>query len=326
MKIAYFIEDTSIAGGNRVTFAQADALIERGHDVAVVTKGGPLTWRTTQARWIRVHDFAEADVTPFDFLVGTFWTTLPAVHRLGGARAIHLCQGFEGSFTAYRSQKSDIDAAYRLPIPKIVVAPHLVEICRSFTDDVTYIGQIVDDIFFRERTPAPHAPLRVLLVGPMQADFKGIDVGYEAVRGLDVDLIRASQWPAADGEPAHLAREFHVGITSEQMAELIASCDVYLAPSRSEEGFGLPAAEAMAGGVPGVMSEIRSFLSFDPAHDYALFAPKGDAAAMKVQLMRLLHDASLREAISRRGREVVEQFRAQPTGERLERYFASRQT
>ena len=108
------------------------------------------------------------------------------------------------------------------------------------------------------------------------------------------------------------------------MADLIASCDAYVAPSRSEEGFGLPAAEAMAGGVPGVMSEIRSFLSFDPAHDYALFAPEGDAATMKLQLTRLLGDGALREAISRRGREVVEQFRAQRTGERLERYFASR--
>ena len=324
MKIAYVFEDTSIAGGNRVTFAQADALIERGHDVTLITKGGPLTWRTTRARFQFVRDFDEADTTPFDFVVATFWTTLTAVHRIAGSKAIHLCQGYEGSFTAYQSQKAEIDAAYRLPMPKIVVSPHLVEVCRPFSSDVTYIGQIVDDIFFRDTPPRRNERPRVLLVGPMQADFKGIDVGYDAMRGLDVDLVRASQWPAARDEPVHLAKEFHVGIDSAQMRDLIATCDAWLAPSRSQEGFGLPAAEAMAGGVPGVMSAIPSFLSFDPAHDYALFAPENDARAMGAQLARLLGDNALHAALARRGREVVEQFRAHRTGARLERYFESR--
>jgi glycosyltransferase involved in cell wall biosynthesis len=324
MKIAYVFEDTSIAGGNRVTFAQADALIERGHEVTLITKGGPPSWRATRGRFLFVREFDEVDASPFDFMIGTFWTTLPAVHRLAGARAIHLCQGYEGSFTAYQAQKGAIDAAYRLPMPKIVVSPHLVDLCRQFSDDVTYVGQIVDDIFFRDAPPPRNARPRVLLVGPMQADFKGIDVGYDAVRGLDVDLIRASQWPAAEGE--HLAREFHVGISSRQMVELIATCDAYLAPSRHQEGFGLPAAEAMAGVVPGVMSEIPSFLGFDTVHDYALFAPENDARAMGAQLARLLGDEPLRASIARRGREVVEQFRAARTGERLERYFLARRT
>jgi len=100
MKIAYVFEDTSIAGGNRVTFAQADALIERGHDVTLITKGGPPAWRTTRARFQFVRDFDEVDASPFDFVIGTFWTTLPAVHRIAGRHAIHLCQGYEGSFTA----------------------------------------------------------------------------------------------------------------------------------------------------------------------------------------------------------------------------------
>ena len=74
-------------------------------------------------------------------------------------------------------------------------------ICRAFYDDATYVGQIVDDAFFQPHTPRGGRP-RVLLVGPAQADFKGIDIGYDAVRharslGADFDLIRASQWPAA---------------------------------------------------------------------------------------------------------------------------------
>jgi glycosyltransferase involved in cell wall biosynthesis len=327
LRIAYLLEDTAIAGGTRVVAAHGDALTDRGHEVTLVTRGGPLTWRGSRARWRHVQRFDDLDAGHFDFIVGTFWTTLEAAHRIGGEKGIHFCQGYEGSFTAYQPMKERIDAAYRLPLPKITVSPHLVDICRELYDDATCIGQIVDDLFFQPRAPRVGQRPRVLLVGPAQADFKGIDVGYEAVRharaaGAELDLIRVSQWPAAEGEPSELASEFHVGLSSDAMARLFASCDLFLGPSRSAEGFGLPAAEALASGLPAVLSAIPSFLSWDEQHDYALFTPEGDGIAMGSALARLLADDALRTTLSERGRAVVEQFRAEVTGERLEEYFA----
>jgi glycosyltransferase involved in cell wall biosynthesis len=328
LKIAYLFEDTELAGGNRVVFAHGDALTDRGHEVTLVTKGTPLTWRSSHARWLHVGALEDLDPRPFDFIVGTFWTTLAAAYRLGGKRAVHFCQGYEGSFTAYQDQRASIEEAYRLPLPKITVSPHLVPICEAFHPDATYIGQIVDDAFFQPHALRGGKP-RVLLVGPAQADFKGIDVGYDAVRraralGADFDLIRAAQWPAAADEPAELASEFHVALQTDAMARLFASADVFLGPSRSEEGFGLPAAEALAGGVPAVLSAIPSFLSWDAAHDYAAFAPEGDGVAMGDQLARLLGDVAWQARLARRGREVVEQFRAERTVLRLEQWFAER--
>jgi glycosyltransferase involved in cell wall biosynthesis len=328
MKIAYLLEDTDLAGGIRVCVAHGDVLTDRGHDVTLITKGSPLTWRRSRARWQHVERWEEVDATSFDFLIGTFWRTIPHAYALAPDRAIHFCQGYEGSFTAYQRFKAEIDAAYRIPIPKITVSPHLVPICREFFNDATCVGQIVDDDYFQPHTNSA-TPRRVLLVGPMQADFKGIDVGYAAVRrararGASFDLIRVSQWVPADDEPSELAAEFHVALSTADIVRLIASCDTYLAPSRHPEGFGLPAAEAMASGIPGVLSEIPSFLSWSETHDYALFAPEGDGAAMGDALVTLLGDAALRERVVRRGREVVEQFRALTTGDRLERCFVER--
>ena len=287
-----------------------------------------MRWRATRAEWQHVESFDEIDPAAFDFVIGTFWTTLEPAYRLAGERAVHLCQGYEGSFTGYSHLKEQIDDAYALPIPKITVSPHLVDVCRRFTDDATWIGQIVDDEFYQAHA-ADNEPPRVLLVGPAQADFKGIDIGYEAVRqarreGADFELLRVSQWLPAEDEPTELVAQFHVGVSTAEMVRLYSSADVFLAPSRSEEGFGLPAAEAMAGGVPAVLSEIPSFLSWDERRDYALLAPEGDGAAMASQLIRLLGDPKLRDGLSARGREVVEQFRAPVTGERLERWFEAR--
>ena len=55
-----------------------------------------------------------------------------------------------------------------------------------------------------------------------------------------------------------------------------------------------------------------------------MFVEEGDGVAMGDVLMTLLNDAALRERLAARGREVAEQFRAQATGERLERYFSAR--
>jgi glycosyltransferase involved in cell wall biosynthesis len=328
MKIAYLLADTALSGGIRVILAHADALTARGHEVVLVTTDQPAAWRSTRAQWQRVTTLERANVDDCDFVVGTFWTVVPLAYALAPERAIHFCQGYEGSFAVYAAQKSAIDAAYRLPIPKITVSPHLVDVCRQFHDDATNVGQIVDADYYR-----PHAPLggtpRVLLVGPMQADFKGVPIGYDAVRrahalGAEFDLVRVSQWAPAADEPIDLAAEFHIALDTERMAQLIATSDIFLGPSRHQEGFGLPAAESLASGVPAVLSEIPSFLSWDARRDFALFVPEGDADAMGDALLRLLGDAQLRERLAKRGREVAEQFRAERTGERLERYFTAR--
>lgn len=328
MEIAYLLADTALSGGIRVIAAQADALGRRGHRVTLITVGAPLTWRRSAAQWQFVQSWNDVDAGSFDFVIGTFWTTVPVAYALAPERAIHLSQGYEGSFSAYSRVKHEIDAAYRLPIPKITVSRPLVEICRPFSDDVTYVGQIVDDDFFQ-----PHAshsgPPRVLLSGQAEGDMKGIDLGYEAVRyardrGGVFDLIRVSPWHPMPEEPASLAQEFHSAIDTGAMARLLASCDIFLGPNRHQEGFGLPAAEALASGVPAVLTAIPSYLSWDSKHDYALFVPENDGPAVGDALLSLLNAPERRSQVANRGREVAEQFRSANAGERLDHYFSAR--
>src|ERR1051325_8397030 len=251
MKIAYLAEDTDLSGGIRVQLAHADALIARGHRVRMVTKGAPITWRRSDAEFVFVDDFRDYDARDDDFLVGTFWITIPRAHELAPDKAVHLCQGYEGSFTAYHPIRHEIEAAYRLPIPKLVVSATLIPICKQFTDDVTFIGQVVDDEFYRPSIPPENDPLRVLLVGQSQADLRGIEEGYGAAAHArwfhqKLELVRVSPWAPSREEPLDSVDEFHVALTTSEMTRLMHSCDVLLAPNHKEEGFGLPAAEALA--------------------------------------------------------------------------------
>src|SRR5207253_9352819 len=97
-----------------------------------------------------------------------------------------------------------------------------------------------------------------------------------------------------------------------------------LAPNHRQEGFGLPAAEAMASGIPTVLTAIPSYLSFDETHDYALFAPEQNAIELGEKLIEVLGDEELRDRLRTRGREVAEQWRVEHVADRLERFFRSR--
>jgi hypothetical protein len=329
LRIAYLLEDTELSGGIRMQLAHADALIARGHRVRCVTKGLPLTWRSSRAEWVYVDNFLDYDASQDDFVMGTFWTTLAPAKTIAGDRAVHLCQGYEGSFSAYESILPQIEAAYRLVKPKLVVAKSLIPIVQPFSDDVTYIGQIVEDEFYRPGIPRENEPLRVLLCGQSQADLKGLDEGYGAVAHArwfhqKFDLIRVSPWAPSRQEPLDTVQEFHVGLTTQEMTRLMHSCDLLLAPNHRQEGFGLPAAEAMASGIPTVLTSIPSYLSFDDQHDYALFAPEQNAIELGERLIDLLGDEELRDRIRTRGREVAEQWRVEHAAGRLERFFQSR--
>jgi glycosyltransferase involved in cell wall biosynthesis len=329
MNIAYLLEDTDQSGGVRVQLVHADALIARGHRVRLVTKGLPLTWRSSRAEWVYVDDFRQYDASEDDFVIGTFWVTVPLAWEIAGSRAVHLCQGYEGAFSAYEPVREQIEATYRLPIPKLVVSPSLVDVCRRFHDDVTCIGQAVEDEFYRAVTPREHEPLRVLVSGQAQADLKGIQDAYGAVAHArwfhqKLDLIRVSPWAPSREEPLETVQEFHVALNTDEMTRLMHSCDVLIAPNHREEGFGLPAAEAMASGIPCVVTSIPSYLAFAEEKDYALFAPEANAVELGERLIELLSDADLRERLRARGREVAEQWRVERVVDRLEAFFASR--
>lgn len=188
--------------------------------------------------------------------------------------------------------------------------------------------RLVEEPLYRPGTPQEHSPPRVLVLGAVQDEVLGIEEAYGAVAHArwfhqKLDLVRVSPWAPSKEEPLDSVQEFHVGLTSAEMTRLLHSCDVLLATNHPEEGLGLPAAEAMASGIPCVLTSIPAFLSFDEVRDYALFAPERNAIELGERLIELLSDAGLRGRLRDRGRMVAEQCRAHVVAERLERFFRS---
>ena len=111
---------------------------------------------------------------------------------------------------------------------------------------------------------------------PFEIDWKGVATALAAVgllrRGASAASSSASRngrWRG--GAKAPRARRVPLPSAPAEVAALLRCCDLLLGPSWEQEGFGLPALEAMACGVPVVASDVPCYRDF--AAEAALLVP-----------------------------------------------------
>ena len=329
LALTWLLEETTISGTAHTTLALADAMARRGHRVRIVTTGLPLTWRASLAEWAYVDRLEEYDARSDDFVIATSWTTLTPAQGLGCSRVLHLCLGDESALEENEAVRPYVEAAYALPVPRLVPNEAVAAAMARFSTDLVPVGTVVDDGIFRDRIPARNDPPRVLLCGHARTAAHGLEYGYGAAAHArwfhqTFDLVRLSAWAPAREEPADAVQEFHVALTTAEAARLVHSCDVLVAPNLREEGLGLAAAEAMAAGLACVLTDVPAHRGLAGAPDAALFAPEANAVELGERLIELLSDAALHDRLRIGGRRLAEGWRSAPAAERLEQALRSR--
>ncbi len=315
--VSYLLDDTVLFGGVKVVLRQADLLAARGHDVTIVSRGPRPDWYDLQARFRQVDAFTRDTVPPSDITVATYWTTIaPAVTAAHRAVA-HYCQGLEFTYTHNTAEHERIKAAYRTALPALVVSAHLGGILSSrFKRPSRVVLQPLEAFWKpgmrRRLVRRPASVPRILVTGPWEGDWKGVRTALEAINqlrasGLILEVVRISQYPLTDAEAGVLeADEYHHHIKPEAVASLVQGCDLLLAPSWEQEGFGLPVLEAFAAGVPVVASDIAAFREF--AADAATLAPAQDSAAFASAARHILADPALWRQMRRAGFRVADRY------------------
>jgi phosphatidylinositol alpha-mannosyltransferase len=148
---------------------------------------------------------------------------------------------------------------------------------------------------------------RVVFVGRNDRR-KGLDVALAAIRSLRethpaAHLVIISPDPI-EPEPGVEVRR---NIPDALKAELLASAEIFIAPNRRGESFGLTVAEGMAAGAACIVSDIPAFA--DVVGDTAVLVPPGDASALAAAMADLLDDparlAKLGEVATYRARRFA---------------------
>ena len=314
LRIVYLLEDTPLFGGVKVVLRQADLLARRGHRVTVASPGQPPSWMSIAAEFRRTVGLEPDELPAADVTVASYWTTIHRALAVSQGEAVHYCQGFEGSYTHNLAEHAAIDEAYGAPIPAMVVAPHLRQLlAERFGRPARVVPQPLEPFWRPRLRRRPGRRPRVLVTSPFEIDWKGVATSLKAVRrlregGFDCRLVRLSQWPLSEAERAVLPPdEFHEHLPPHEVPELVAGCDLLLAASWEQEGFGLPALEAMASGVPVVASDIACFRDF--AAPAARLVPFDQPHAFAAAAREILSDPALWRRMRRAGRKVARRYR-----------------
>lgn len=337
MRITWLLEVADqLWGGVKVALENANWLQRRGHQVTVVSRSPAPSWMRLECAFRQVTGFQAEQLPDGDVIVGTFWTTVPWAIAAGPSKGVpvHFCQGYEGDNPENVPLRDRIEAVYRLPgVHHVTISPHLTRLLHErFGAQAHEVVYAIDHAVHHPAPErAPQKPLRVGLVGPYAIAWKDLATGYEACRlahaaGQPLVLVRASNVaPAAAEQGTPFTVEWHQQLPPSRMGDFYRSLDVLLATSSgAEEGFFLPAIEAMACGVPTVLTEVPCFREHAArvGHaNYGLFVPPRDPAAMAEALVLAGSLPQVRASLRAGGLQLAAHYHPDRHGEQLEAVF-----
>jgi phosphatidylinositol alpha-mannosyltransferase len=165
-----------------------------------------------------------------------------------------------------------------------------------------------------DHPPSPTSP-RIVFLGRTKEPRKGLDVLLKAL-----PMVRAAVGQHELVVAGHGARNLPAGsralgsVSEEVKAALLASADVFVAPHRARESFGIVLLEALASGAAVVASDLPAFvdlLTGGRRHSpVGTLFPVGDHRALAEAMISVLRrrDPNQVAAIRRRGIEFAARF------------------
>ena len=361
MRIAYFIRNIGVSGGVKVVLQHVKMLKEEGYDVTLFTEQVKDPWDLKEMPVILQPDDLN-DMSEFDIIVASIYHDVKKLFTRGARKLVHLCQGYEpidylsritresiteryqrrGIFSALESHLDlikfkrrirQIEAVYALPTYKAAVSKHLVELLEGkYGQRCALIQNGIDLNTFRpdqQREWGKNGKIRVLSVGSADVGFKGIADTLDAVKmlkekGIDLELIRVSPGlPSRREKEGGLVHSYRTGLKETEMAELYRETDIFISSSLEGEGFGLPAIEALASGVPSILTEVSTYKNFDENPGFAHFVPTHSPEKIAAGVEKFINDVQFRNQCVEMGSRVAAEFALQKTKEDLIRFVES---
>ena len=310
-------------GGGAGRTWQVNRILAARHDITVCCGAFPGAGRRDEPFRVRVMGRARryvesrlkyiltsrrVDCRPYDIVIEEFSYYAPVFARFGGTPVVTILQGRHG-LDALRARGVyglvSLASEYLL-LPRrravIIDSPHLAGALHPAARR-TVIGLGTD--------PPPDLPPRgedhVLFVGRLDVWHKGIDTLIAAWAGLGEDQRR---WPLVlvgggdVGEVENLVGRHRAAdvilrgrADHADVLRAMRRAAFVVMPSRME-GFGLVAAEALAVGVPVIVSAIPSLQAIVPHGEAGLQVPAGDAGALSRAMARLATDDNLRRRLA----------------------------
>jgi len=343
-KITFVVPFTFLTGGIRVIAELCCQLKRMGHSATMVSPRMRYKDKSVSIRYLKtaryfllrrfsldpigyykdckimmVPEISDSYVPDADVVFATAYRTAYWVNALSDSKGekYYYIQHYEVWGDA---RKEDVDATWKMPLKKIVIAPWLKELGEEKFGERIY-GLIPDginrDLFFN-RAKVFHDPVVLGMIYRENLEWKGMDDGFRAI-----DIVR-EKYPQVrvlilgDGRnpkiPAYA--EYRVGKRQRRVREFYSDCDIFIFPSWYE-GFGLPPMEAMACKCAVASTDVGAVGHYGIDGRTVLLSQPRDPEALAANICRLIQDRALLRKISFAGHEHISRFTWERAAEQL---------
>lgn len=325
-KIAYVIPGCGISGGIAVICQHANRLLKKGLDVILITEDDKtnIDWFPNQLVEILPMEKAPDNL---DIIVATGWSTAYTIQHMNAKRKLYFVQSDESRFYE-KGTKMFKDAwdSYNFEYEYMTEAKWIKDWLKvTFGHDAHYVPNGLDENIIHQSEPiaAKGEKVRVLLEGPIDIPFKGMEDAFMAVNDLDCEVwcISSAGRPKSEWK----CDRFFEKVPMEQMKNIYSSCDVLVKMSRVEGFFG-PPLEMMACGGAVVVGEVTGYDEYIIDGYNALVVKQGDVNAAKNAIQTLITDNELRMKLIENGRKTADEWKWDPTIEILEKIYLKKET
>lgn len=314
----------ALSGGNKILLKLASMLSKTGQTVDVFlwdNKKQP-DWFHEPINILTGTDLPQVLANGYDLVYFANAFLVPmALPHLRSARGVLISQGYESycygsNYNECLSECQGMADIMRLPIPVIATSrsvQHIFE--RQLNKDSYYVPVGIDDQFFAEiNQPATRSPdkERILMVGNYLQKCKAMQDGFEAIKliakDLPVTLVLITQQKQDHKALNKLDLDVEVHYMPAQIAEIFRSCDVFCCPSWYE-GFGLPAIESFACGIPVVSTKNHGVSDFGVDGINLLLAEPNNPTDLSEKIKSVLNNPSIAQSLVANGFKTAQTFR-----------------
>ncbi len=170
--------------------------------------------------------------------------------------------------------------------------------------------------------PERNNAISVILCVARLVKRKGVHVLLQAFAKLHTDGVDARLVIVGTGDEEENLKaladklkisaqvDFRGVVARDEMPELYRNADIFVLPSENE-GMSNAALEALASGLPLVLTDVGGAAELIAQGENGLVVPRGEVEKLTVALRKLLSDLTLRCSMGIRSRKLSEQFSAQ---------------
>jgi hypothetical protein len=319
MKIALLLPNISISGGVHVALSHARALQIRGHEITLIDVSESYDADEIQVTGdaLNVRSLGSVRDLSFDLVITTWWETIENIPFIKSSKVINFIQSLEYRFYPENDFRSIYAKLLQfIPTSSITVANWMVDpISRSIgTYQCAVVLNGLPQAFLPMKatpnsTGRSGAPLRILVEGPANLEFKGVKQATEILKNLDFP-IDATYVNTSGVEPdfdTTIYKKVFSSMSQADFSEVLEANDVLLKLSKVEGMFG-PPLEAFSRGCTVVCYPVTGHDEYILDGKNALVASIGNAEEVTAHLKRLSKDRELLEELQRGGIQTAQSW------------------